>query len=96
MPDRAARYTHEFTEAEIAAVVEDGRSLLRIVRNGRLIHETARLSWGEAQAYYRRGHTLLVRYAERSSAKFEALAQAFAQFFHSPVDIQVYLTETWS
>ena len=92
MPDRAARYTHEFTEADIATVVEDGRSLLRVVRNGHLIHEMARLSWEEAQAYYRRGHTLLVRYAERSSAKFEALAQAFAQFFHSPVDIQVYLT----
>ena len=33
MPDRAVRYTHEFTEADIAAVVEDGRSVLRIVRN---------------------------------------------------------------
>ena len=41
---------------------------------------------------YRRGHTLLVRYAERSSAKCQALAEAFAQFFHAPVDIQVYWT----
>jgi len=39
MPDRAVRYTHEFTEADIAAVVEDGRSVLRIVRNGRLVYE---------------------------------------------------------
>jgi 50S ribosomal protein L16 3-hydroxylase len=91
-PERAARYRHEFTEADIAPVVEDGRSLLRIVRNGRLVHETARMSWQEAQAYYGRGHTLLVRYAERSSPKFAALAEAFAQFFHSPVDIQVYMT----
>jgi ribosomal protein L16 Arg81 hydroxylase len=62
------------------------------VHNGRLVHDQARLSWSEAQAYYRRGHTLLVRYAERSSPKFQALAEAFAQFFHAPVDIQVYLT----
>ena len=92
MPDRAKRYTQEFTEADIAAVVDTGCSVLRIVHNGRLLHDHARLSWREAQAYYRRGHTLLVRYAERSSPKFQALAEAFAQFFHSPVDIQVYLT----
>jgi len=92
MPDRAARYTHEFTEADVAAVVEDGRSILRIVRDGRLIRENTRMPWEEARAHYRRGQTLLIRYAERSSAKFEALAAAFAQFFHSPVDIQVYLT----
>ena len=66
--------------------------MLRIVHQGRLVHDHACLSWAEAQAYYRRGHTLLVRYAERSSTKFQALAEAFAQFFHAPVDIQVYLT----
>ena len=32
-----------------------------------------------------------MRYTERSSAKVEALAEAFAAF-HAPVDIQVYLT----
>ena len=92
MPDRARRYTQDFTEADIAAMVETGRSVLRIVRQGRLVHDHARLSWAEAQAYYRGGHTLLVRYAERSSAKCQALAEAFAQFFHAPVDIQVYVT----
>src|SRR2546428_2220056 len=91
MPDRAARYTQDFTEADIAAIVEQGHSILRIVCNGRLVHETTRMAWAEAQAYYRRGHTLLVWYAEWSSAKCQALAEAFAQFFHSPVDIQVYV-----
>ena len=81
MPDRAARYTQEFTEADIAAIVEDGRSLLRVVRNGRLVHETTRMSWEEAQAYYRRGHTLLVRYTERSSAKVEAWLRPSRSFF---------------
>jgi 50S ribosomal protein L16 3-hydroxylase len=92
MPDRAARYTHDFTEADFAAMVEDSRSILRIVRDGHLVHDNARMSWAEAQAYHRRGHTLLVRYAERSSAKLQAIAEEFARFFHSPVDIQVYLT----
>ena len=91
MPDRARRYTQDFTEADIAAMVETGRSVLRIVRQGRLVHDQARLSWTEAQAYYRGGHTLLVRYAERSSAKCQALAEP-SRSFHAPVDIQVYVT----
>jgi 50S ribosomal protein L16 3-hydroxylase len=92
MPDRAARYTRDLTAADFAAIVEDSRSILRVVRNGRLVQDNARMSWTEAQAYHRRGHTLLVRHAERSSAKLHALAEEFARLFHAPVDIQVYLT----
>jgi ribosomal protein L16 Arg81 hydroxylase len=92
MPDRAGRYKHHLTDADFAAMVEHARTIVRIVRNGRLVHDNARLSWAEAQAYHRRGHTLLVRYAELSSAKLQALAEEFAHFFHAPVDIQVYLT----
>jgi hypothetical protein len=51
MPDRARRYTQDVTEADIAAILEQGHSVLRIVRNGRLVHDHARLSWAEAQAY---------------------------------------------
>jgi transposase len=36
MPDRARRYTQEFTEADVATVVDTGHSVLRIVYNGRL------------------------------------------------------------
>jgi 50S ribosomal protein L16 3-hydroxylase len=92
MPDQATLYTQDFSDADFAAMVEDSRSILRIVRDGRLVRDRARLSWAEAQAYYRGGHTLLVRHAERSSAKLQALAEAFARVFHAPVDIQVYLT----
>jgi ribosomal protein L16 Arg81 hydroxylase len=73
-------------------MVEGPQSVLRVVQNGRLILDHARLSWAEAQTHHRRGHTLLVRYAERSCTKLQVIAEAFAQFFHSPVDIQVYLT----
>jgi 50S ribosomal protein L16 3-hydroxylase len=92
LPDRAARYTRAFADADFAAMVEGSRSILRIVRDGRLVLDHAHLSWAEAQGYHRRGHTLLVRHAERSSATLQALAEEFACLFHSPVDIQVYLT----
>jgi 50S ribosomal protein L16 3-hydroxylase len=68
------------------------RSILWVVWDGRLVLDQARLSWAEAQGYCRRGHTLLVRHAEWSSTMLEALAEAFASFFHTPADIQVYLT----
>jgi 50S ribosomal protein L16 3-hydroxylase len=92
MPDQATLYVQDFHEADFAAMVEDPHAILRIVRDGRLVRDRARLSWAEAQAYYRGGHTLLVRHAERASAKLQALAEAFARVFHAPVDIQVYLT----
>jgi 50S ribosomal protein L16 3-hydroxylase len=92
MPDQATLYVRDFSDADFAAMVEDPHVTLRIVRDGRLVRDRARLSWAEAQAYYRDGHTLLVRHAERASAKLQALAEAFARVFHAPVDIQVYLT----
>jgi ribosomal protein L16 Arg81 hydroxylase len=92
MPNQATLYVRDFRDADFAAMVEDPRATLRIVRDGRLVRDRARLSWAEAQAYYRGGHTLLVRHAERVSAPLQALAEAFARVFHAPVDIQVYLT----
>jgi 50S ribosomal protein L16 3-hydroxylase len=92
MPDRAAHYRHHFTDADFAAMVEHTQAVLRIVRNGRMVLDNARMSWAEAQTYYGRGHTLLVRHAERASTKVQTIAQEFAHFFHSPVDVQVYLT----
>jgi ribosomal protein L16 Arg81 hydroxylase len=92
MPDRAGRYTTHFTEADFACMVEHTCATLRVVRNGCMVQDNANLSWTEAQDFHRRGHTLLVRHAERASPKMQAIAEAFANFFHAPVDIQVYLT----
>jgi 50S ribosomal protein L16 3-hydroxylase len=92
MPDKAVPYVHGFSEADFASIVESPRAILRIVRDGRLVHDNARLSWAEARAYHRCGHTLLVRHAERASAKFQELGEEFARMFYAPVDIQVYLT----
>jgi ribosomal protein L16 Arg81 hydroxylase len=92
MPDRAAHYMRHLTATDFAAMVEHPGPVVRIVRQGRLVRDNARLSWAEAQDYHRRGHTLLVRFAERASPKLQTLAEEFAHFFHAPVDIQVYLT----
>jgi ribosomal protein L16 Arg81 hydroxylase len=92
MPDRAGRYTTHFTEADFACMVEHPCSTLRVVRNGHMVQDNAHLAWSEAQDFHRRGHTLWVRHAERACPKVQAIAEAFAYFFHSPVDIQVYLT----
>ena len=92
MPDRAERYTTHFTEVDFARMVEHTRSTLRVVHNGHMVQDNARLSWPEAQAFHRRGHTLLVRHVERACPKVQAIAEEFAHFFHSPVDIQLYLT----
>ena len=48
MPDQATLYTQDFSDADFAAMVEDERSILRIVRDGRLVHDRARLSWAKA------------------------------------------------
>ena len=69
MPDRAERYTTHFTEADFARMVEHTRSTLRVVQNGHMVQDNAGLSWPEAQAFHRRGHTLLVRHAERACPK---------------------------
>jgi hypothetical protein len=92
MPDHATLYTQDFSDADFAAMGEDSRARLRIVRDGQLVHDRARLSWAEAQAYSQGGHTLLVRHAERASATRQGLTEAFARVLHAPVDLQVYLT----
>jgi 50S ribosomal protein L16 3-hydroxylase len=92
MPDRAERYITHFTDDDFARMVEHEGGTLRVVRNGQMVQDNARLSWAEARDAHRRGHTLLVRHAERACPKVRAIAEGFAHFFHSPVDIQVYLT----
>jgi hypothetical protein len=81
MPNRAMHYTQAFTAADFAAMVEGPRSVLRVVQNERLIQDHARLSWAEAQVQHHRGHTLLVRYAERSCASCRRWPRRLRSFF---------------
>ena len=91
MPDRARRYTQDFTEADIAAMVETGRSVLRIVRQGRLVHDQAR------PPGRRRRRTIAAAIPCSCAMPNGLLPNARrsprpSRSFHAPVDIQVYVT----
>ncbi|WP_408096365.1 JmjC domain-containing protein [Peredibacter sp. HCB2-198] len=86
----------EFKEILNWKVVEDiidtKKSVLRIVQDGKVIKDYVDIGSKEAREHHQKGHTLLVRYAEKSSPMFNAIAQDFARSFHSDVDIQLYCT----
>ena len=74
------------------SVIDAKRSVLRIIKDGRMVLDDATCSFDEALGYYKDGCTLLLRYAERSHAGLAALARDFADGFATEVDIQCYCT----
>lgn len=92
LPDRARSLGHLLTWDVVREVIEAKRSVLRIIKDGKMVLDDAAVGFDEAMAYYRDGCTLLLRYAERSHAGLKALADDFAQGFNTPVDIQAYCT----
>lgn len=76
----------------VEEVLSTKQSVLRIVQDGRVIKDYVDLNYEEALAHHKQGHTLLLRYAEKSSPKLKALADDFQKSFHSVVDIQLYCT----
>ncbi len=76
----------------IENIFEEKKSVLRIVQDGRVIKDYVDLSFNEAQKHHSMGHTLLLRYAEKSSSELKELAMDFEKSFHTPVDIQLYCT----
>lgn len=68
------------------------KSVLRIVQDGKVIKDYVDLNFTEAKKHHDQGHTLLLRFAEKSSKTLNDLAQDFEKSFHSPVDIQLYCT----
>ena len=92
MPDRARSLGHLLTWDVVREVIDAKRSVLRIIKDGQMVLDDAPCGFDEAMRYYRDGCTLLLRYAERSHAGLQALADDFARGFHTPVDIQAYCT----
>jgi 50S ribosomal protein L16 3-hydroxylase len=67
-----------------------------LVKNGKLSDDT-QLTPGvltEEQALhgYQSGKTVLIRHAEKAHSKVLAVADEFRNAFHSPIDIQIYVT----
>ena len=84
--------THLLNWEMVEEVINAKKSALRIVRDGIMVKDYADLSFNEAKAYHDKGHTLLLRFAEKSSPALQEVADDFKKSFHTNVDIQLYCT----
>ena len=92
MPDRAKSFTHLLNWNVVEKVMENKKSILRIVKDGVVAKDHAELNFSEAREYHKKGHTLLLRYAEKSHPLLKDLADDFSKSFRTEVDIQLYCT----
>jgi 50S ribosomal protein L16 3-hydroxylase len=91
-PRGAQDFKHLLNWKVVEDVMDKKNSFLRIVQDGRVIRDYVELSYDEARDHHKKGHTLLLRYAEKSHSDLMSLAQDFAGSFHTDVDIQLYCT----
>lgn len=73
-------------------VIEEKKSILRIVKNGQMVKDFADLHFSECVTYFENGHTLVIKNSEKSHLLLNQLAREFETFFYAPVDIQVFCT----
>ncbi len=76
----------------VEEVIGAKKSALRIVQDGKVIKDYVDINYEEALSHHKQGHTLLLRFAEKSSPKLKALSDDFKKSFHTEVDIQLYCT----
>lgn len=91
-PEGAKAFTEHLNWKTVEEVLAAKQSVLRIVQDGKVIKDYVDLNYEEALTHHKQGHTLLLRFAEKSSPKLKALAEDFEKSFHSKVDIQLYCT----
>src|SRR5665648_639493 len=89
-PHGAKEYIDLLNWKTVEEVLSAKESVLRIVQNGRVIKDYVDLNYEEAIEHHQKGHTLLIRFAEKSSPKLKQLADDFKSSFHTEVDIQLY------
>lgn len=88
----AKEFTHLLDWQAIAEIIEKKNSILRIVKDGQMTRDYTQESYLEAKEFYKNGHTLLIKNAEKSHDGFKSICNDFAQSFHTEVDIQLYCT----
>ncbi|HXH30312.1 MAG TPA: cupin domain-containing protein [Bacteriovoracaceae bacterium] len=86
----AAGMVHLLDWKVVEEIIKEKKSVLRVVQDGKVIKDYVDLTFEEARDHHRKGHTLLLRFAELSSAPLRALAKDFSESFYSKVDIQLY------
>jgi len=92
VPSGAKNFTQKLTWEVIKDILDDNKSILRIVKNGVMTRDYASMSFEEAQKFHQMGHTLLLKNAEKSSKELLNLADDFSKSFKTEVDIQLYCT----
>ena len=91
-PDAAKHLIHLLNWDVVNHILKEKKSITRIVKNGIVTQDYADIDSVKATDYYKYGHTLLLRYAEKSHSLLNNLAQDFSKSFLTEVDIQLYCT----
>lgn len=91
-PNAATEFKHLLNWEVIAKVLDAKKSVTRIVRDGIVTKDYVDVDFKTARDYHKKGHTLLLRYAEASDSALKALADDFSKSFKTEVDIQLYCT----
>lgn len=91
-PDKGKDFIPLLNWKVVEEILLKKESVLRIVQDGKIIKDYVDLDYAEAKQHHDLGHTLLIRYAEKSSQALMELAHDFQSYFHTPVDIQLYCT----
>ena len=91
-PNGAEKFKHLLNWKTVEKILAEKKSVLRIVQDGKVVKDYVELDYQESLNHHKLGHTLLLRFAEKSSPALLALAEDFKKSFHSEVDIQLYCT----
>jgi ribosomal protein L16 Arg81 hydroxylase len=93
LPGGAKNLKHLLDWKMVEDVMNSGKSVLRIVRDGVMIRDyVENMTFEEAREFHKKGHTLLLRFAEKSSPVLREVCEDFKKSFHTDVDIQLYCT----
>ncbi len=91
-PAGASSFTGHLDWKVIEKIIQDDKSILRIVKDGKMVSDYVKLTFSEARERFNAGCTLLVRFAEKSDSNLKYLADDFSRPFRTEVDIQLYCT----
>ncbi len=91
-PGGALSFTNHLDWSVIEKIIREDKSVLRIVKDGKMVSDYVKLTFDEVRKRHEEGCTLLVRFAEKSDPALKALANDFSGPFKTEVDIQLYCT----
>lgn len=92
MPNAAEDFAHLLNWDVVKKVIEEKKSITRIVRDGVVTKDYSDCDFASAKNFHKDGHTILLRYAEASDRALKELADDFSKAFRTEVDIQLYCT----